>query len=97
MRLGSVGALIAGVIVLKTRWYQADAIVTVLICGGIVLTAGNSVSVVDSIVSTGGGLSVTATDLTGGGSIAIDFETEAVMNAAQVAERSSALRLLTVS
>lgn len=36
---GSVGALIAGVIVLKTRWYQADAVVTVLICGGIVLTA----------------------------------------------------------
>lgn len=36
---GSVGALLAGVIVLKTRWYQADAIVTVLICGGIVLTA----------------------------------------------------------
>jgi cobalt-zinc-cadmium efflux system protein len=36
---GSVGALLAGVIVLKTRWYQADALVTVLICGGIVLTA----------------------------------------------------------
>jgi cobalt-zinc-cadmium efflux system protein len=36
---GSVGALVAGVIVLKTRWYQADALVTVLICGGIVLTA----------------------------------------------------------
>ena len=36
---GSVGALLAGVIVLKTRWYQTDALVTVLICGGIVLTA----------------------------------------------------------
>lgn len=36
---GSVGAVLAGFIVLKTRWYQADALVTVLICGGIVLTA----------------------------------------------------------
>jgi len=36
---GSIGALLAGVIVLKTRWYQADAVVSVLICGGIVLTA----------------------------------------------------------
>lgn len=36
---GSVGALLAGFIILRTRWYQADAIVTVLICGGIVLTA----------------------------------------------------------
>lgn len=36
---GSVGALIAGVIVLETHWYQADALVTMLICGGIVLTA----------------------------------------------------------
>ncbi len=36
---GSVGALIAGVVILKTRWYQADAVVTVLICVGIVLTA----------------------------------------------------------
>lgn len=36
---GSVGALLAGVIIHQTRWYQADAIVTVLICGGIVLTA----------------------------------------------------------
>ena len=43
------------------------------------------------------GLSVTATDLTGGGSIDVDFETEAVMNAEAVAERSSALRLLNVS
>ena len=36
---GSVGALLAGFIILKTRWYQADALVTVLICGGIVMTA----------------------------------------------------------
>jgi len=44
-----------------------------------------------------GRLNVTATDLTGGGSIEVDFETEAVMNAEQVAERSAALRLMTVS
>ncbi|MBI2386762.1 MAG: cation transporter [Elusimicrobia bacterium] len=36
---GSVGALLAGLVILQTRWYRADAIVTVLICGGIVLTA----------------------------------------------------------
>lgn len=36
---GSIGAVVAGIIILKTRWYQADALVTVLICGGIVLTA----------------------------------------------------------
>lgn len=36
---GSLGALLAGVIILKTRWYQVDAVVTVLICFGIVLTA----------------------------------------------------------
>ncbi len=36
---GSVGALIAGVVIWKTHWYQADALVTVLICVGIVLTA----------------------------------------------------------
>ena len=36
---GSVGAVLAGVIMLKTRWYQADALVTVLICVGIVFTA----------------------------------------------------------
>ncbi len=36
---GSVGALIAGAIILKTRWYRADALVTALICGGIVFTA----------------------------------------------------------
>jgi molecular chaperone DnaK len=44
-----------------------------------------------------GRLNVTATDLTGGGSIDVDFETEAVMNAEAVAERSSALRMLNVS
>ena len=44
-----------------------------------------------------GRLNVTATDLTGGGSIDVAFETEAVMNAEEVAERSTALRLLTVS
>jgi cobalt-zinc-cadmium efflux system protein len=36
---GSIGAVLAGLIVWKTRWYQADAVVTVLICGGIVFTA----------------------------------------------------------
>ena len=44
-----------------------------------------------------GRLSVTATDLTGGASIDVEFETEAVMGAEDVAERSSALRLLNVS
>ena len=48
-------------------------------------------------ISRDGRLSVTATDLTSGGSIDVEFETEAVMNADQVEERSSALRLLTVS
>ena len=36
---GSVGAILAALIVWKTRWYQADAIVSVVICFGIVLTA----------------------------------------------------------
>jgi len=36
---GSVGALIAGVVIYYTRWYRVDALVTVLICGGIVMTA----------------------------------------------------------
>ncbi len=36
---GSVGALLAGVVIWYTRWYRVDALVTVLICGGIVLTA----------------------------------------------------------
>jgi molecular chaperone DnaK len=44
-----------------------------------------------------GRLRVTATDLTSGGSIDVEFETEAVMSAEEVAERSSALRLLNVS
>ena len=44
-----------------------------------------------------GRLEVTAADLTGGGSIDVSFETEAVMNAEEVAERSTALRLLNVS
>ena len=36
---GSVGALVAGLVIWKTRWYEADALVSVLICAGIVLTA----------------------------------------------------------
>lgn len=48
-------------------------------------------------ISRDGRLSVSATDLTGGGTIEVEFETEAVMNAEDVAERSSALRLLNVS
>lgn len=44
-----------------------------------------------------GRLNVTAIDLTAGGSIDVEFQTEAVMNAEQVEERSTALRLLTVS
>jgi cobalt-zinc-cadmium efflux system protein len=36
---GSIGAIVAGLIILKTRWYQVDALVTILICVGIVLTA----------------------------------------------------------
>lgn len=36
---GSLGAVAAGLIVWRTRWYQVDALVTVLICIGIVLTA----------------------------------------------------------
>ncbi len=44
-----------------------------------------------------GRLNVTAQDLTGGGSINVAFETEAVMTAEQVAERSTALRLMNVS
>jgi molecular chaperone DnaK len=44
-----------------------------------------------------GRLNVSATDLTGGGSIDVEFETEAVMGAEDVAERSTALRLLNVS
>jgi molecular chaperone DnaK (HSP70) len=44
-----------------------------------------------------GRLGVSATDLTGGGSIDVEFQTEAVMSAQEVAERSTALRLLNVS
>jgi molecular chaperone DnaK (HSP70) len=48
-------------------------------------------------ISQDGRLAVTAADLTGGGSIDVAFETEAVMNAEEVAERSTALRLMNVS
>ncbi len=48
-------------------------------------------------ISKDGRLTVTAVDLTGGRSIDVSFETEAVMNAEEVAARSTALRLLTVS
>ena len=48
-------------------------------------------------ISRDGRLSVTATDLTGGGSIDVEFETEAVMGAGEIEERTSALRLLNVS
>jgi molecular chaperone DnaK (HSP70) len=44
-----------------------------------------------------GRLFVTATDLTGGGSIDVEFQTEGVMSAEEVAERSTALRMLNVS
>jgi molecular chaperone DnaK (HSP70) len=44
-----------------------------------------------------GRLNVSALDLTAGSSIDVEFQTEAVMNADQVEERSTALRLLTVS
>jgi molecular chaperone DnaK (HSP70) len=44
-----------------------------------------------------GRLNVSAIDLTAGGSIDVEFQTEAVMNAEEVEERSTALRMLTVS
>ncbi|WP_169980419.1 Hsp70 family protein [Tautonia rosea] len=44
-----------------------------------------------------GRLTVSAKDLTGGGSIDVEFETEAVMSAEDVEERSTALRLMQVS
>ncbi|MDG3005565.1 Hsp70 family protein [Paludisphaera mucosa] len=44
-----------------------------------------------------GRLNVTAVDLTAGGAIEVDFQTEAVMDSEAVEERSTALRLLTVS
>ena len=48
-------------------------------------------------ISRDGRLTVTATDLTGGGQVDVEFETEAVMGDAEVAERSTSLRLLSVS
>ena len=36
---GSVGAMLAAFIILKTRWYEADAVISALICVGIVFTA----------------------------------------------------------
>jgi molecular chaperone DnaK (HSP70) len=48
-------------------------------------------------ISRDGRLVVTATDLTGGGQIDVEFETEAVLGDTEVAERSTALRLLSVS
>jgi molecular chaperone DnaK (HSP70) len=48
-------------------------------------------------ISQDGRLEVSAADLTGGGSIDVAFETEAVMSAEEVAERSTALRLMSVS
>lgn len=36
---GSVGAMLAALVILKTRWYEADAVVSALICVGIVFTA----------------------------------------------------------
>jgi molecular chaperone DnaK (HSP70) len=44
-----------------------------------------------------GRLNVAAVDLTAGGAIDVDFQTEAVMDSSEVEERSTALRLLTVS
>ncbi len=48
-------------------------------------------------ISRDGRLAVTATDLTGGGQIDVEFETEAVLGDSEVEERSMALRLLSVS
>jgi molecular chaperone DnaK (HSP70) len=44
-----------------------------------------------------GRLGVTAIDLTGGASINVEFETEAILSEEDVEERSKALRLLSVS
>jgi hypothetical protein len=60
------------------------------------LRAGSPIRVKFAI-NKDGRLGVSAVDLTGGGSIDVEFQTEAVMNAEEVAERSTALRLLTVS
>jgi len=48
-------------------------------------------------ISKDGRLNVSAVDLTGGGSIDVEFETEAVMSADEVEERSTALRMMPVS
>jgi molecular chaperone DnaK len=48
-------------------------------------------------ISKDGRLGVSATDLTGGRSIDVEFQTEAVLSAEEVAERSTALRLMSVS
>jgi molecular chaperone DnaK (HSP70) len=48
-------------------------------------------------ISQDGRLNVSAIDLTAGSSIDVEFQTEAVLNADEVEERSTALRLLTVS
>jgi molecular chaperone DnaK len=48
-------------------------------------------------ISKDGRLGVSATDLTGGRSIDVEFQTEAVLSEAEVAERSTALRLMSVS
>lgn len=37
--MGSLGAIAAALIVIRWRWYQADAIASVLICAGIVFTS----------------------------------------------------------
>ena len=36
---GSVGALVAALVILRTGWYEADALASALICAGIVFTA----------------------------------------------------------
>jgi cobalt-zinc-cadmium efflux system protein len=37
--LGSIGAIVAGFIIMKTRWYQADAVASAVICVGIIVTS----------------------------------------------------------
>ncbi len=60
------------------------------------LPARSPIRVVFAIDSDGR-LHVTGLDLTGGGSINVEFETEAVLSQEDVAERSKALRLIDVS
>ena len=48
-------------------------------------------------ISRDGRLAVTAQDLAGGGTIDVEFETEAVLGTEELAERTTALRLLNVS